>query len=210
MWIPARRRHRGPAIHSTEARQDKREQSHQIWFLLLGRLFQREGLGLPCSCHFSCFRTSVKRQRRCPCAGRAWFTNISGEYNYIAPLAGRAAAVCGLRKEQRRGGRGHWMGAAFSFYCNICFQPGIQAYSYLSALWFIKPTFSPAVGKLTWHLRLICYMVRAAIQTNSSPAVASTFSLTLCANDNSPSLRCYITRSKLCVTALVVHTLLRT
>lgn len=36
-------------------------------------------------CHFSCYRTSVRRPRRCPCAGRGWFTNISGEYNYTAP-----------------------------------------------------------------------------------------------------------------------------
>lgn len=60
--------------------------------------------GLPCPCHLSCYRTSVKRQRRCPCAGRGWFTNISGEYNYTAS-PGRAA-LCGFRMERERGGLG--------------------------------------------------------------------------------------------------------
>jgi len=57
-------RERGPAAGSRN--NTRQAESHRIGFLLLGRLLL--GTGLPCSCHLSCYRTSVTRHRRCPCA----------------------------------------------------------------------------------------------------------------------------------------------
>lgn len=122
--------------------------------------------GLPCPCHLSCYRTSVKRQRRCPCAGRGWFTNISGEYNYTAS-PGRAA-LCGFRME-REGGRREQQGwgaewtlkTAFSFpqpYFNVCFQDQERATS-PSAPCFINPTLSLSGSSCSQRLRrLTCYL----------------------------------------------------
>lgn len=117
-------RQRGPAAGSwnnTRPAQDKPRATRSDFSSSVGF---SEGPGLPCSCHFSCYRTSVKWQGRCPCAGRGWFTNISGEYNYTAPPAEQPYAASGARGEGGGGGGGHWKQrlAFCQPYFNVCFQ----------------------------------------------------------------------------------------
>lgn len=131
----------------------------------------------PCSCHFSCYRTSVKRQRRCPCAGRGWFTNISGEYNYTAPPAEQPYAASG---ESRGGWRWWWRGGQGTLktaFRTLFFLSGTQ---HRVSIVVYKCNFQPR-----WWLyatALTCYVfygtmsvhVMAVTRTNSSPASFST------------------------------------
>lgn len=178
LWIPARTRERssGRELEQHSAKHN-REPADQI--SPPRRAFPRDP-DPPCSCHFSCYRTSVTRQRRCPCAGRGWFTNISGEYNYTAP-PGRAA-LCGFRREQRRGGGGGG-GAGGQRTLKTAFQTlffPFPEHHTVSALWFRNATFTQEV-KLDATART-CYVfhgtvrvhVTAVTRTNSSPASSST------------------------------------
>lgn len=84
----------GPAAESWNDTPTNTTESRRIRFLQLGRLF-RGTRTRRAPCRSSCYRTSVKSQGRCPCAGRGWFTNISGEYNYTAPPAEQPSAASG-------------------------------------------------------------------------------------------------------------------
>lgn len=128
----------------------RQPESHQIRFLLLGMAFPRDP-DPPCSCHLSCYRTSVKRQRRCPCAGRGWFTNISGEYNYTAPPAEQPYAASGERKGGEQRGREEGGVDTENSFSEPYFNISFQEYKPVSALWFINST-SSSVG-LSYRLR---------------------------------------------------------
>lgn len=127
-------------------------------FLLLLRLL----LLLWCSCHFSCYNTSVRQLRRCPCASRGWFTNISGEYNYTAVqppfsplwsalLARGGAAVCSFKRKKRRTRqrrRRRWWTRKtrtqpLALLTNVCVQEHKRATWHVWVWCFLKPTSSP-------------------------------------------------------------------
>ena len=209
LWIPARLRERGvrrlgagAALGQTQARQPRAvHAAADASSPPLRRCFPEEP-GLPCSCQPSCYRTSVKRQRRCPCAGRGWFTNISGEYNYTAaPPPSSAALLPGpssplrLQEERRRRRRRGWrrgegegkrsgwtpeIALSCSPHCNVPLSGALRA--------IINSTFSGV--KLEAHTERTCYVpgqcvwvclcvcacvcVMAVIQTNRSPATSST------------------------------------
>ncbi len=57
-------------------------------------------LGLACSCHFLCYRTSIIGLSLCPCAGRGWFTNISRECNYTVREARTVSGRSGFDASQ--------------------------------------------------------------------------------------------------------------
>lgn len=123
----------------------------------------------PCSCHFSCYRTSVKRQRRCPCAGRGWFTNISGEYNYTAPPAEQPYAAA---SGERRGGvvvvvveeEGGWWTVKTAFR-TLFFLPGTQ------------DRVSIVVNKINLQLRRLSNMLRSGHAMYLTAPYRNTFRL---------------------------------